>query len=100
MRRTRLAALCGAGMLFSACAGTSADDRAETDAAHTGRLCPGCVALQGGETGDFPGGGASAGEPCPSVRRVESDPALVSAAGFSAQAAIALVQRKAQLPAT
>jgi hypothetical protein len=100
MRRTRLAALCGAGAIFSACAGTSAGDGVAPEAAHTGPLCPGCVALQGGETGDFPGGGVSAGDPCPSVRRVDSDPALVLPSGFSAQAAIALVQREAKLPAT
>jgi hypothetical protein len=97
MRLAGLAALC-AGVLTSACAADTSDSGAE--AAHTGPLCPGCVTLAGGETGDFPGGGIGLADPCPAVRHVASDAALVLPSGLSAQAAIALVQREVQLPAT
>jgi hypothetical protein len=98
MQRTGLAALCCAGAFFSACAANdSADGAATVDPeAHTGPLCPGCVALQGGETGDFPGGGVASTDPCPPVRRVKTGASSFfsgyprQSSGFSAQTDVTL----------
>jgi hypothetical protein len=82
-----------------ACAGEGGPSATEPGTAASGALCPACVAL-GGETGDFPGGGMRGPEHCPQQRRVEADAGLVLPSGLSVQAAVDLVQREIELPAT
>ena len=90
-RGTRLAAIGGAALQALACAGD--------EPAYSGPLCPDCVAV-GGETGDFPGGGVAASPPCPRQESVVADAGLALPSGLTARAAIDLVQREVQLPAS
>jgi hypothetical protein len=102
MRQTRRAALWCAAASFLACAGDRAgvgtgDGSDVAGPAYSGPLCPSCLA--GGETGDFTGGGARTPNGCPQ-RSIAADAELVLPSGLSARAAIDLVQREVQLPAT